>query len=62
MTHRSARRALLGRLAAATFAGVLPRIAAAAGKDDDTYDQDSVLKAATDFFGQTAEGLAKVIE
>lgn len=30
--------------------------------DDATYDEESVLKAATDFFGQTTEGLAKVIE
>lgn len=36
--------------------------ATAADKDQDTYDQDSVLKAATDFFGETTEGLAKVIE
>jgi hypothetical protein len=27
-----------------------------------TYDEDSVLKAATEFFGNTTEGLAKVIE
>ena len=62
MTHRTARRALLGRLAAGALAGALPRLASAAGTNDDTYDEDSVLKAATDFFGQTAEGLAKVIE
>lgn len=30
--------------------------------DEDTYDEDSTLKAATDFFGQSTEGLAKVIE
>ena len=29
---------------------------------DDTYDQESTLKAATEFFGNTTEGLAKVIE
>ncbi len=29
---------------------------------DDTYDQDTVLQAAIEFFGQSAEGLAKVIE
>jgi hypothetical protein len=62
MTHRTARRVLLGRLAAGALAGVLPRLAAAANTNGDTYDEDSVLKAATDFFGQTAEGLAKVIE
>jgi len=62
MTHRTARRALLGRLAAGALAGAVPRIATAAGANDATYDEDSVLKAASDFFGQTAEGLAKVIE
>lgn len=30
--------------------------------DTDTFDEDSVLKAATDFFGASTEGLAKVIE
>lgn len=34
---------------------------ARATKAEDTYDEDSVLKAATDFFGQTTEGLAQVI-
>ncbi|PIP06051.1 MAG: hypothetical protein COX51_09680 [Syntrophobacteraceae bacterium CG23_combo_of_CG06-09_8_20_14_all_50_8] len=32
------------------------------GKDTDTYDQNSVLKDATEFFGKSTEGLAKVIE
>ena len=31
-------------------------------KDKDTYDQDSVIKDATAFFGKGTEGLAKVIE
>lgn len=30
--------------------------------DKDTYDQDSIIKDAADFFGSTTEGLAKVIE
>lgn len=30
--------------------------------DKDTYDQESILKDATEFFGSTTEGLAKVIE
>lgn len=30
--------------------------------EDNTYDQDSVLKEAKEFFGETTEGLAKVIE
>ena len=29
---------------------------------EDTYDQDSILKDATAFFGSTTEGLAKLIE
>jgi len=49
-----------GTLAAGLAPGLVPSPALAA--DDDTYDQDSILKAATDFFGQTTEGLAKVIE
>ena len=55
----TARRALLARLGA--LALVAPALARAAAEED-TYDQESVLKAATDFFGQTAEGLGKVIE
>jgi hypothetical protein len=35
---------------------------AAESKDADTFDQDSVLKDAADFFGKSAEGLGKVIE
>jgi len=35
---------------------------AADDKGPDTYDQDSVLKDATEFFGRSTEGLAKVIE
>ena len=61
-SHRTTRRACLGRLGGAALAGALPLLARAAGKDEDSYDEESVLKAATDFFGQTAEGLAKVIE
>ena len=54
------RRRLLGQLGASALAATLPTWSLAA--DDDTYDQESALKAATDFFGQTTEGLAKVIE
>jgi hypothetical protein len=35
---------------------------AAESKDADTFDRDSVLKDAADFFGKSAEGLGKVIE
>ncbi|MCE9639555.1 MAG: DUF1134 domain-containing protein [Betaproteobacteria bacterium] len=54
----------LGLLLAVTLAAV-PVLAADAAKKDteaDTYDQDSIVKDAADFFGQGAEGLAKVIE
>jgi hypothetical protein len=54
------RRRLVGGLGASALAGALPAWAAAA--DDDTYDQESTLRAATEFFGETTEGLAKVIE
>ncbi|HYK14936.1 MAG TPA: DUF1134 domain-containing protein [Burkholderiales bacterium] len=43
----------------------MPALAADAPKKDpdkDTYDQDSIIKDAAEFFGQTTEGLAKVIE
>ena len=53
-------------LAAFLFSGLLatmPLYAAEAQKNaEDTYDQDSVLKDAADFFGKSTEGLAKVIE
>ncbi len=54
------RRHLMQQLSAGALITSAPGWALAA--DDDTFDQDSTLKAATDFFGQTTEGLAKVIE
>ena len=61
--------ASIGKLAlwAACLAlfAVAPVWAADAAKKDpdkDTYDQDSIIKDAADFFGSTTEGLAKVIE
>lgn len=54
------RRRVLQQFAAGAIVGGLPLWSLAA--DDDTFDQDSTLKAATDFFGETTEGLAKVIE
>ncbi len=54
------RRGALLRCGALAAVGSVPlRSFAAQG---DTFDQESTLKAATDFFGQTTEGLAKVIE
>lgn len=35
---------------------------AADSNDANTYDEDSTLKAVTDFFGSTTEGLGKVVE
>jgi hypothetical protein len=55
------RRQLLQQLAALTALPSLPA-RAADDKEAGTYDEESMLKAATDFFGQTTEGLAKVIE
>lgn len=51
--------------ALAALLAALPAFAADAPRKDadkDTYDQDSILKDAADFFGSTTEGLAKVIE
>ncbi len=39
-----------------------PALGVYAATEDDSFDQDSMLKAATEFFGSTTEGLAKVIE
>ncbi len=41
---------------------VLSSILPAHAGDEDTYDQDSIVKDATDFFGSTTEGLAKLVE
>ncbi len=30
--------------------------------EDDTFDEEAILAAATDFFGETTQGLAKVIQ
>ena len=56
--HSTRRRRLLGGAGALAILGAPPWALAA----DDTYDQESTLKAATDFFGSTTEGLAKVVE
>ncbi len=56
------RRQHLQHLAALALTPALPALAAGDDKATSTYDEDSILKAATEFFGQTTEGLAKVIE
>lgn len=62
MRHPDRRQALLQLSAGLSLA--LPGVSslAADSEDDKTYDQDSVLHEATEFFGNTTEGLAKVIE
>lgn len=63
------RRQALQRLAHGALAGVAasawagPVFAQAQASDErNTFDEDSVLKAAVQFFGSTTEGLAKVLE
>jgi len=53
------RRILL--LAFLAAAGGLP-VQMARAADDATYEQDDILKVAKEFFGDTAEGLGKVVE
>ena len=56
------RRAWLIRAGAGSLALAVPALGIAADvTDDSTYDEAGTLKAATDFFGQTTEGLAQVI-
>lgn len=55
------RRTMLVQAGAFGLVGALPTLVHAAAEDS-TYDQESVLKAATEFFGETTEGLAKVVE
>lgn len=47
---------------AAIFALLLSAPLVAAANDKDTYDKDSIIKEANSFFGESTEGLAKVIE
>ncbi|MCV2422619.1 DUF1134 domain-containing protein [Paucibacter sp. DJ2R-2] len=44
------------------LAGSGHALAAPSEGEDGAYDEDSILKAATDFFGDSTEGLARVIE
>ncbi|MBL8359519.1 MAG: DUF1134 domain-containing protein [Rubrivivax sp.] len=57
--HDATRRRLLAQLGAGALVSSPLASALAA---DDTYDQESTLKAVTDFFGSTTEGLANVVE
>ena len=57
------RRAWLGCLGAGAFALAATSVGRAVERTEaDTYDEASTLQAAVDFFGQTTEGLARVIE
>ena len=59
------RRILLSLAAAAALLAAAPAFAAGEKKadaDQDSYDQDALLKDAEAFFGKSTEGLAKVIE
>jgi len=57
-------KAVLSLALGALLLAATPAFAADDAKpaDKDTYDQESILKDATEFFGSTTEGLAKVIE
>jgi len=46
----------------AVLLGLLLAVVPAFANDSKTFDQESVLKDATEFFGTSTEGLAKVIE
>ncbi|HRH81693.1 MAG TPA: DUF1134 domain-containing protein [Thiobacillaceae bacterium] len=41
---------------------LIPMTSARAAEETDTYDKDSILSVAKEFFGETTEGLAKVVE
>lgn len=60
--QQSARRRALAQFGACAAVAAAWPLGSRAADADDTYDQESTLKAATEFFGQTTEGLAKVIE
>ena len=56
------RRSAVVGLSSVLITAELAVLSGSAQAAEDTYDQDSILKAATDFLGSTTEGLAKVIE
>lgn len=58
-SHRGSTLAVLNSVLASLWLAATP---AAAADDSDTFDQDSIIKDAANFFGETTEGLAKVIE
>lgn len=62
--RRVARRKVMGQLGTGLLVATLPAALPSWSLADEgeTFDKDSTLKAVTDFFGQTTEGLAKVLE
>ncbi len=58
LSRQTVRAALLGLMALFW----LLQIAPAGAAEDNTYDQDSIMKEAKEFFGEATEGLAKVVE
>ncbi len=62
--HRAHLKAFLqsALLAGLVAAAPVPAADTKKSADQDTYDQDSIIKDAADFFGKSTEGLAKVIE
>ena len=53
---------ILGGLVAFVLCLALPAWAQKSGQTDDTFDEQAILKAATDFFGETTAGLAKAVD
>lgn len=60
--QRLAHGALAGVATSAWAGPVFAQTQAQASDERNTFDEDSVLKAAVQFFGSTTEGLAKVLE
>lgn len=47
---------------ASALLSLLPCLAVGAESDRDTFDKDSILRDASEFFGQSTESLARVVE
>ncbi len=46
----------------ATLGSGMMAVPVQAAEDDDTYSQETIIHEASEFFGETTEGLAKVVE
>lgn len=58
----STRRTVVGHLLAGSAVVACPSLLLAAEGEDRTYDKDTISHDVTEFFGNTTEGLAKVVE